>query len=235
MDDEPIPLKNPRGSLAAIGLSLLLHGVAAAAAITITLGHDEAEAPETVAVELTAEPPTEPAVSSPSPSPEQRQATPPPAAQPHKMVKPAKHLERSQRQNAETPRETPPEAAPLPTGEKIAALAVARPGPSDGGAASGGDAETTLPAAYRLGQPETPAPTYPLSARRKGHEGTVVLRLAVTSDGAAADVQVIKSSGHPILDDAATETLKTWHLRPARQHGMPVAASIDVPIRFVLE
>jgi protein TonB len=74
-----------------------------------------------------------------------------------------------------------------------------------------------------------------MSARRKGHEGTVVLRLAVTRDGAPADVQVIKSSGHPILDDAATETLKTWHLRPAQQHGVPVAASIDVPITFVLE
>jgi len=74
-----------------------------------------------------------------------------------------------------------------------------------------------------------------MSARRKGHEGTVVIRLTVAEDGSSKSVAVIGSSGDTALDEAAMETLKRWRLKPARRHGLPTESSIDVPIRFVLD
>lgn len=44
---------------------------------------------------------------------------------------------------------------------------------------------------------------YPEQARAMGIEGTVVLFVELTNDGAVKDVRVVSSSGHPILDNAA--------------------------------
>ena len=49
---------------------------------------------------------------------------------------------------------------------------------------------------------------YPSSARLNGQEGKVILKAVIRADGHLAEVSVLKSSGHQILDAAAIEAVK---------------------------
>jgi len=53
-------------------------------------------------------------------------------------------------------------------------------------------------------------PTYPEKARREGWEGVVVLKFWVTPEGAVKDIQLLRSSGYPELDNAAKSALSQW-------------------------
>jgi protein TonB len=73
---------------------------------------------------------------------------------------------------------------------------------------------------------DTSQPTpvvYPPIAQRAGEEGTVVVRVYVTSDGAPFKADVVKSSGYPDLDTAAVETAANWHYLPALHDGDTVS------------
>lgn len=80
-----------------------------------------------------------------------------------------------------------------------------------------------------------PAPAYPDDARRQGEQGRVLLRVFVNAVGAVEQVALRKSSGHPSLDQAALETVKTWRFVPAGRGTEAVAAWVVVPISFSLE
>jgi len=80
-----------------------------------------------------------------------------------------------------------------------------------------------------------PRPVYPLAARRRGDQGTVLVRVVVTADGLAANVALEKSSGHPSLDDAALGAVKSWRFVPARQGGQSVESPYVVPVVFRLD
>lgn len=49
---------------------------------------------------------------------------------------------------------------------------------------------------------------YPDAARRKKLYGDLLLHVAVRADGSVADIRVIRSSGHKILDDAAVRIVR---------------------------
>ena len=80
-----------------------------------------------------------------------------------------------------------------------------------------------------------PRPAYPLAARRRGDQGTVLLRVLVTAEGLAASVGLEKSSGHSSLDEAALATVKSWRFVPARQGGQAIEVPYVVPIVFKLD
>ncbi|HTN42548.1 MAG TPA: energy transducer TonB [Nitrospiria bacterium] len=82
---------------------------------------------------------------------------------------------------------------------------------------------------------ENPKPKYPATARKLGIQGTVVLRVFISVEGNPAEIRVEKSSGHPVLDQAALTAVKKWRFDPAHEGEAPVAAWVDVPIRFRLE
>lgn len=82
---------------------------------------------------------------------------------------------------------------------------------------------------------DNPAPSYPASARRRGQEGRVILRVVVLPGGGAGEVVLEKSSGVESLDRAALETVRRWRFSPARRNGRPIAATVQVPIRFALK
>ena len=88
---------------------------------------------------------------------------------------------------------------------------------------------------WKLGARENPPPRYPWAARIYGWEGTVMVRAMVTPAGEASSVQVKKSSGHAILDQAASAAIGRWRFLPARRMGRAVASSVEVPITFKLE
>jgi protein TonB len=79
-----------------------------------------------------------------------------------------------------------------------------------------------------------PAPTYPAAARRRGQQGQVVVRAEVLADGRAARVEVMRSSGYALLDEAALVSVLEWRFAPAEIDGVPSAGAIEVPITFKL-
>ena len=81
---------------------------------------------------------------------------------------------------------------------------------------------------------ETPQPHYPDSARREGKQGRVLLRVLIDEEGRSKVIEVNTSSGHDMLDQAATEALKKWRFVPARASGKPVETWVKVPIEFQL-
>jgi protein TonB len=77
-----------------------------------------------------------------------------------------------------------------------------------------------------------PAPNYPLSAKRKGVQGKVLVSVLVKTDGTASAAQISRSSGSSDLDNAALEAVKEWKFIPARRGGELVQASVTVPVEF---
>jgi protein TonB len=114
--------------------------------------------------------------------------------------------------------------------ESVAAEAVAAHPARELPEAAGTPALTRQAVHYR----DNPAPPYPGPARRRGHEGTVYLAVEVLAGGTTGRIRVERSSGHPILDDAALQAVREWRFEPAMKNGIPVASWVEVPIRFVL-
>lgn len=77
-------------------------------------------------------------------------------------------------------------------------------------------------------------PPYPEQARQQGIEGTVVLKLTVTSEGRPVRVSVHRSSGHVALDTAAVSHVKEAEFLPALEDGTPVDRVISFKVRFRL-
>ena len=78
-------------------------------------------------------------------------------------------------------------------------------------------------------------PPYPQVARTQGWEGIVVLRIVVGAGGDVENVKTQTSSGYPALDESATQSIKAWRFDPAKDGEFPIAAAVDVPIRFSLD
>ncbi len=80
-----------------------------------------------------------------------------------------------------------------------------------------------------------PAPVYPRQARQKGWQGVVVLRVSVSAEGRATQVEKEISSGYDVLDRSAIQAVKSWRFLPARIGELPVNSTARVPVRFKLE
>jgi len=80
-----------------------------------------------------------------------------------------------------------------------------------------------------------PIPTYPIGSRRGGEEGKVMLRVKVLANGGISNISIKTSSGFPLLDVAALESLKTAKFVPAKTiSGDFVDSWVIVPITFKL-
>lgn len=107
-------------------------------------------------------------------------------------------------------------------------------------------AQTTRPAAasqakkpgatgIRPVQETRSLPPYPQESIRLNEQGTVTLSVTIGTDGAVSRASVFKPSGHPRLDDAAAQYVKShWRWHPATRAGKPVAATTRVAVHFKL-
>ncbi len=93
------------------------------------------------------------------------------------------------------------------------------------------DTEPDFKASYL----NNPRPSYPMVARRMGWEGKVVLNVEVLAEGSCGAVNVFRSSGHEVLDNAAVATVKGWRFTPAKRGGRSITQWFKVPINFSLE
>lgn len=212
------PRHAPFSPLRSVGLAgvLALH-VAAAGTLFVPIAAPPAEAPSSPAPSVTWVPITVPPVPPAPPEPPRPRPAASPAPTPPVGRAPA-------------PDPTPaapalPTAAPSrldPPGAGIAGPAVPAPTGADLGAEG---------LRLRVGPP----PRYPREALRRGFEGEVVLVVLIGPDGRPQAVTVARSSGHAVLDRMAREHVAArWAFEPPMRGGVPVAATVRVPVRFTL-
>lgn len=117
--------------------------------------------------------------------------------------------------SAPSSQESPPPA-------ETAARAVAQPQPVASLAA--------VPEAPGVRSPTTanwalnPPPVYPPLALSQGWHGTSLLRVWIDATGRIEMVEVERSSGFEILDDAAVAAVQRWKARPATRFGAAIAS-----------
>ncbi len=81
-----------------------------------------------------------------------------------------------------------------------------------------------------------PPPSYPRAALKDRLQGTVLLQVRVDTDGRPVAVDIARSSGHRVLDQAAQQqVMRQWRFRPATQEGHAVEAIGLVPVAFSLD
>ena len=82
---------------------------------------------------------------------------------------------------------------------------------------------------------KNPPPAYPRASRRLGEQGTVIVRVLISTQGLPEKAEVRTSSGFARLDQAALEAVQRWRFVPGRRSGTPEAMWFNIPVRFVLE
>ncbi|MFT3931022.1 MAG: energy transducer TonB [Spongiibacteraceae bacterium] len=107
--------------------------------------------------------------------------------------------------------EGPPPAPPAPVEEKVTA------------------------ARADAGYLNNPPPEYPAVALRQGWSGTVQLRVLVLPDGSPSSINVAKSSGKKVLDDAAIAAVQKWKFVPAKRGDTPIEGWVSFPVEFNIE
>ena len=76
--------------------------------------------------------------------------------------------------------------------------------------------------------------TYPLVARRRSLTGTVQLELEIQPTGVISRVEVVASSSHRVLDDAAVDTVRGVGRVPFPPNVRPRSLRVQLPVVFDL-
>jgi len=79
-----------------------------------------------------------------------------------------------------------------------------------------------------------PKPKYPMVAKRRGYEGTVLLNVYVLESGRVGELTLEKASGFTVLDESAINSVKEWIFVPGKRNGISVSSWVQVPIKFQL-
>ena len=179
--------------------------------------------------------------------PQSRPEPPPPAGKPHAIKVPASKPAPARPPRA--PTLAPEAAAPAieattstvaPTAAApTATTAAPSSGPSSAtatGLSGHGEARDTLSKArFDADYLHNPAPPYPPQSRRMNEEGRVILRVEVSAEGRAENVEIKTSSGSARLDESALRTVRSWRFIPAKRGETAVDSWVLVPIIFKLE
>jgi protein TonB len=134
-----------------------------------------------------------------------------------------------------------PVAEPIAKPSFIAQSVVENQPPRVAAAAPEAPIQLATAPAVRANEPDyvarylhNPPPSYPWQARRMGIEGRVVLQVEILQNGNAGRIEIRRSSGHELLDQAAIKAVGGWRFEPARVAGTPITAWAEVPISFRL-
>lgn len=164
--------------------------------------------------------------STPVPQPTPIAASPPVAAPPASPSHPERAAPRPPAARHATARPSPgPTASPHGTAVPGAATAAPPAAPAEDG--------PVLIASPRFRLPPAP-PAYPPRARDLGQEGEVLLQARLDPTGKPEEVTVTRSSGFDMLDRAAVAAVRRWAFEPGRRGDRPVAAWVQIPVRFAL-
>lgn len=75
---------------------------------------------------------------------------------------------------------------------------------------------------------------YPRWAINQGWQGRLVMAIEILTDGTVGRYKVMKSTGHRMLDSAATDAVRTWKFKPAIKDGNVITTCIEIPVTFEL-
>ena len=78
-------------------------------------------------------------------------------------------------------------------------------------------------------------PPYPLKEKMKGHAGTVLFHIHITSKGEIHEVKTIQTSGYPELDKISEQAIWEAQLIPARRSGVPIASIKSLKFTYILD
>jgi TonB family protein len=123
-----------------------------------------------------------------------------------------------------------PRRAVIRTGDAIASL-VGQTHPESPARWPNGPNETPTPTPVPKGKVVyAPSPIYPEKARnaRPPLAGSGRFRIVFDATGQAKEVQIVKSTGQPLLDQAAVESFRKWKSTPMPGHEW----SLLIPISF---
>jgi protein TonB len=198
--------------------------------LTLSLAPRPIEPSPSLAVAEAPEPPAQPPQRS-----QVREENP----RPRKIKKPEKPSTRVE--SSVPPRQE--KASPPAMGSGVATEEVSVPetfheSPPPTQASLGGSGQEPAPMRVQEATPlyrRNPLPKYPLIARRRGYQGTVVLEVLVSRDGKVKELNLSASSGHSVLDQAALASVKGWLFDPGTRGGEKVEMWVKVPVRFELE
>jgi protein TonB len=126
------------------------------------------------------------------------------------------------------------EPAPATTAKSEDTSAAVAAAPAVGAGRGRGEGPV-VGARFNAGYLNNPVPPYPPQSRRRGEEGKVILRVLVSKEGLALQVEVDTSSGSNRLDESALNTVRKWRFIPARRGGAAIDSWVRVPILFRLE
>ena len=77
-------------------------------------------------------------------------------------------------------------------------------------------------------------PHYPRRAIKKHQQGVVILRFTLRANGRATDIQIVKSSGHFLLDKTVLKFVKTETFHPTLANGIAVDSKQQYRYQFEL-
>ena len=80
-----------------------------------------------------------------------------------------------------------------------------------------------------------PVLTYPRVSRELGEQGSALLRVLVDERGRPTEIQVVKSSGYPRLDQQAVQAMRAARFKPHVEDGIARPMWVRTPQTFILE
>ncbi|CAI8798912.1 energy transducer TonB [Methylocaldum szegediense] len=230
--------------LSGLGLSLLAHGSLAGTAWWMWQQEPAKPAPEPIRWEISLYTPAPPAPTEAAVAPTPETPPPPkPKVEPKPKPKPKPKLKPVKRPTPKPvtrylAQETPPDATPDPPTQ--APTTVATTGPLTGIA-------NPAPAVKPDPKPDFDwlrrylieqirrHKQYPGDARRRGWEGQVLVRAVIGGNGQLVEAEIVKSSGHAVLDDEALATLRRAMPVPvSKAHGWSQVA-VTIPFDYRLK
>lgn len=163
----------------------------------------------------------------------------PPAPPPKQEAKPKTKTKPEPKPKTLEPSSTPPaaaseaKAAEAPkSAESQTPNAAVAPATSQGTA--GTPIQTDIGKLVVVYQPDAD-PYYPSFSKRAGEQGEVVVRLIIDEAGIVEEVALLRSSGFPRLDRAASEIGKRYRFKPYSVNGNPARISTNLLIKFNLK
>ncbi|TDG21875.1 energy transducer TonB [Paraburkholderia silviterrae] len=107
--------------------------------------------------------------------------------------------------------------------------------PTSGGTAASGEPQHAPSSSGGISQQAwllaQPLPELPDDLREQGYQAVAVARFAVHADG-TFDVELLKPTQIPRLNQILLTTLRQWRFFPAMENGHPVESHQDVRVHF---
>jgi protein TonB len=174
--------------------------------VDVTLTQPPPEPPKPVVVPQ----PLRPKIETPPPKPEEK-PQPPPPPKPEMTIPEPK------------PEPTKPE--PPPPAPKPVVVPQPQPEPPEEKYVS----VTELKYAHRV------EAIYPPEAQRRHQQGQVTVKIYINEAGVLDKVEIVKSSGHPLLDAAAVKAVKESQFSAAFEGVIPIGQWAEQTFTFRLE